>query len=103
MIVNFVHVWVKEDHISDFIKATISNHEKSVQEAGNLRFDVLQDSNDSAKFILYEAYESDTAAAAHKNTAHYLEWREAVAGWMLKPREGVRYNIIAPAEKTRWK
>ena len=103
MIVTFVHVWVKEDHIDDFIRATIANHEQSVKEPGNLRFDVLQDAGDPAKFVLYEAYESDAAATEHKKTAHYLAWREQVADWMLKPREGVRHNIIAPADKNRWK
>ncbi|MBR9999988.1 MAG: antibiotic biosynthesis monooxygenase [Cyclobacteriaceae bacterium] len=103
MIVTFVHVWVKEDRINDFIQATLSNHSKSVREAGNLRFDVLQDSNDPAKFVLYEAYESDAAAADHKDTPHYLHWKETVADWMLKPREGIKHRIIAPADKSAWK
>ena len=42
MIVTCVHVWVKKDHIDDFKKASIENHEKSVKEPGNLRFDFLQ-------------------------------------------------------------
>ena len=103
MIVTFVHVWVKEDHIDDFIRATIANHEQSVKEPGNLRFDVLQDSSDPAKFVLYEAYDSDAAAAEHKKTAHYLAWREKVADWMLKPREGVLHKVIAPDNKSGWK
>ena len=103
MIVTFVHVWVKEEHVHDFIKASIANHKESVREPGNLRFDVLQDEQDPAKFVLYEAYESEKAASDHKNTAHYLSWRDAVADWMLKPREGVKHTIIAPADKSGWK
>ena len=65
-------------------------------ETGNCRFDVLQDAADPSKFLLYEAYESKESAAAHKETAHYLKWRETVADWMAEPRQGVPYQSIAP-------
>jgi len=102
MIVTFVHVWVKPEYIDDFIKASVENHLESVKEPGNLRFDLLQDANDPSKFVLYEAYDSDESSAAHKNTPHYLKWRETVADWMAKPREGIKHNIISPLDKTKW-
>ncbi len=102
MIATFVHVWVKEEFIEDFIEASVANHRESVKEPGNLRFDVLQDDQDPSKFVLYEAYESEDAAAEHKKTSHYLKWREKVADWMLKPREGFKHNIIAPMDKSMW-
>ena len=68
MIVTFVHIWVKEEHINAFINACLTNHDNSVKEPGNLRFDILQDEKDPAKFVLYEAYESEEAAADHKKT-----------------------------------
>lgn len=96
MIVTIVHVWVKPENVSDFIAATRQNHEHSVKETGNLRFDILQDATDPAKFVLYEAYLSEGAANAHKETAHYKAWRDQVAGWMAKPREGVKHNLLFP-------
>ncbi len=102
MIVNCVHVWVKKDHIEDFIAATRKNHQGSVEEPGNLRFDVLQLLEDPTRFLLYEAYESEEAAAAHKETSHYLEWRETVADWMEKPREGISYRVICPEDRSLW-
>ncbi|MEX0987406.1 MAG: antibiotic biosynthesis monooxygenase [Bacteroidales bacterium] len=96
MIATIVHVYVKPEHRESFITATVKNHEKSINEPGNLRFDVLQKGDDPNQFALYEAYETEEAAAAHKNTPHYLEWRETVADWMAKPREGVHYNGIRP-------
>ncbi|MBN1597557.1 MAG: antibiotic biosynthesis monooxygenase [Bacteroidales bacterium] len=102
MIVTFVHVWVKPEHIDAFVKACEENHRNSVLEPGNLRFDILQDAGDPSKFTLYEAYESEDAAADHKKTDHYLKWRETVADWMLKPREGVKHNILFPADKSKW-
>ena len=79
MITTIVHVKVKEAHIEEFIRATVKNHEESVKENGNMRFDVLQKADDPSSFALYEAYENDELAAAHKHTPHYLEWRETLA------------------------
>jgi (4S)-4-hydroxy-5-phosphonooxypentane-2,3-dione isomerase len=96
MIATFVHIWVKEEKINDFIYASQKNHLKSVQEPGNLRFDILQDANSPSKFTFYEAYETEEAALKHKETNHYKEWRDTVADWMAKPREGVKHTILYP-------
>lgn len=102
MIVTFVHVWVKPEHKEDFIDASTENHKNSIQEPGNLRFDLVQDANDPCKFVIYEAYESEEDAAAHKETAHYLTWRAAVADWMAQPRKGEKHIILAPTDKKLW-
>lgn len=102
MVVTFVHVWVKPEHIDDFVEASTENHKNSIKEPGNLRFDLVQDAVDPAKFVIYEAYESDAAAAAHKDTAHYLKWRESVADWMAQPRKGEKHIIVAPTDKSLW-
>jgi autoinducer 2-degrading protein len=87
---------VKPEHIKDFAEATIENHEASVKEAGNVRFDVLQSEDDPSYFLLYEAYKSDEAASAHKETPHYRTWRAKVDGWMAEPRKSVRFTGITP-------
>ena len=96
MVVTCVHVSVKPEHIDAFIKATRLNHESSIIESQNMRFDVLQDPNDLSRFMLYEAYASEVGAAAHRQTPHYLAWRETVAPWMAEPRKGISYTVIAP-------
>lgn len=96
MHVTLVYVSVKPQHVEDFIAATQLNHQGSTGELGNVRFDVLQVANDASCFVLYEAYTTADAAAAHKQTTHYLKWRDAVAPWMAKPREGVNYRGLFP-------
>ena len=96
MHVTLVHVRVVPEHVQDFIAATRANHLASVREPGNLRFDVLQSPDDPTEFVLYEAYASAADAAAHKETAHYLTWRDGVAGWMAQPRRGVPYRDLFP-------
>ena len=102
MIVNCVYVHVKPGVINNFINETIANHYESVKEPGNLRFDFIQQTDDPCCFLIYEAYESDEAAAAHKNTVHYQKWRDAVKDYMAEPRQGVKYTIIEPNDRTRW-
>jgi len=102
MIVTCVYVHVKPDGIQRFIDATVANHFGSVREPGNLRFDFLQQADDPCQFMIYEAYESEEAAAAHKNTSHYLVWRDAVKDLMAEPRKGVKYNILEPKDRSKW-
>jgi len=99
MITTIVHVYVKSEFIEEFIDATYRNHDNSVKEPGNVCFDVLQDEQDPEKFVLYEAYKSEEAAAAHKETMHYLEWRDSVAPWMARPREGIRHKLLFPLKQ----
>ena len=97
MHVTLVHVHVSPEHTQDFIAATRANHQASVQEPGNLRFDVLQSPEDPGYFLLYEAYRSPRDAAAHKETEHYQRWRETVADWMAEPRQGIPFTGLYPA------
>lgn len=102
MIVTCVYVHVKPEAINDFIEASLMNHKGSVKEPGNLRFDFVQQADDPARFMLYEAFESEEAAAAHKTMGHYLKWRDTVKDMMAEPRYGVRYNILEPKERSKW-
>ena len=96
MTVTLVYVQVKSEHVKEFIDATRENHEHSIKENGNLRFDIIQEANDPTKFVLYEAYDSEQAVSAHKETAHYFKWRDTVTPWMAKPREGVKHKLLYP-------
>jgi (4S)-4-hydroxy-5-phosphonooxypentane-2,3-dione isomerase len=102
MIVTCVHVHVNTSKIEEFKTATIINRNESVKEAGNLRFDLIQNKEDTSRFMIYEAYESEEAAAQHKTTVHYAIWRDTVAGWMAEQRHGIRYNIVSPLDKDEW-
>ena len=97
MHVTLVHVRVKPEAVPGFITATRANHEASIKEPGNRRFDVLQAPDEPTRFILYEAYASAEAASEHKQTAHYAAWRDAVAGMMAEPRRGEPMHGLFPA------
>src|SRR5215216_4860591 len=95
-----VHVHVKPQFIESFKQATLENATKSAQESGNVRFDVLQQSEDPTKFVLVEIYRTTEASAAHKETPHYRLWRDAVMKMMAEPRQGIRYANIFPKDES---
>ncbi len=97
MYVTRVHVHVKPGRADAFLAATRANHEASTAEPGNRRFDVLHSREDPAWFVLYEAYATAADAVAHKETAHYRAWRDAVADAMAEPRKAFVFDGRYPA------
>lgn len=102
MIVRVIHVYVVEDSVDAFRKATVANHRASVREPGVLRFDVLQDEDDPGHFVLYEVYRSQEATEAHKATDHYASWKQTVGPMMAKARERAEFSVVAPESESDW-
>lgn len=103
MYVVCVSIFVKAGCEDAFVAATEKNHRGTVQEPGALRFDVLRADEEPGRFFLYEVYRDKDAFAAHQRTAHYHAWREAVAEFMDKPRQAVKYTSLFPSdEETAW-
>ncbi|HET6147193.1 MAG TPA: antibiotic biosynthesis monooxygenase [Polyangia bacterium] len=96
LLIVHVHVQVKPDGVEAFRVATLANARASVREPGVARFDVVQSVEDPTRFVLVEAYRNDAAPAAHKETEHYLAWRDAVADLMAEPRSSVKYRNVFP-------
>ncbi len=98
MLIVHVHVRVKPEFVEAFRAATIENAGNSVKEPGVARFDVIQQSDDSTRFVLVEVYRNAEAPALHKETAHYLKWRDTVAPMMAEPRAGIKYANLFPPD-----
>lgn len=98
MLIVHVHVHVLPDHVDAFVAATLANARESVREPGIARFDVVAHADDPTRFILVEAYRDADAPARHKQTEHYLRWRDAVAPMMASQRTAVRLTNLFPAD-----
>jgi (4S)-4-hydroxy-5-phosphonooxypentane-2,3-dione isomerase len=96
LVIVHVYVHVKPDAVETFRAAVLDNARHSVQEPGVARFDVIQSVEDPTRFVLVEVYRSLEAQAAHKETAHYQRWRDAVAELMAEPRSSARYVNVFP-------
>ncbi|HBX50450.1 MAG: antibiotic biosynthesis monooxygenase [Bacteroidetes bacterium RIFOXYA12_FULL_35_11] len=103
MIVTIVSIEVKPENLQEFIEASIENHLHSIKEPLNLRFDILQSTNNPSCFTFYEAYETEEGVAAHKLTPHYLKWRSTVEAWMANPRQGKPHKVISPKDIEQWR
>lgn len=89
MHVTLVEINLHQDKVARFLEVFRHNHEGSIQEPGNMRFDVLQDETLPTRFYIYEVYQDETAAAAHKKTAHYLQCVAELESLMSEPRKKI--------------
>jgi quinol monooxygenase YgiN len=98
MFVVHVHVHVKPECVEAFKAATLENARQSLREPGIARFDVVQQTDDSTRFVLVEVYRTPDAPVAHKETKHYQVWRDAVAPMMAEPRTSVKFANVFPED-----
>ena len=101
MLIVHVHVRVKPEYVEGFKQATLANARESIREPGVARFDCVQQQDDPTRFVLVEAYRTPEAPTAHKETAHYKAWRDAVAPMMAEPRTSVKFTNLFP-EDPEW-
>jgi autoinducer 2-degrading protein len=96
LLIVHVHVRVTPGSEDAFRAASVANATASRREAGVVRFDLLADREDATRFLLVEVYRDAAAAAAHKETAHYAAWRDAVALLLAEPRRSERFVNVSP-------
>ena len=82
-----------------FKSATLANARESVKEPGIARFDIVQQQDDPTRFVLVEVYRDAAAPAAHKETNHYLAWREVAEPMMAEPRQRAMFNNVFPNDQ----
>ncbi|MCP4613488.1 MAG: antibiotic biosynthesis monooxygenase [Planctomycetes bacterium] len=99
MLVVHVFVHVKSDQVEAFQQASLENARNSIQEPGIARFDIIQQQDDSTRFVLVEVYRTPDDPARHKETAHYQKWRDTVADMMAEPRKSIKYTNVFPDEQ----
>ena len=102
MLAVHVHVHVQPHRLEAFLAACLINARASLTEEGVLRFDVLQDQADPNHVVLNEVYTGPDSADAHKLTAHYATWRDAVADMMAVPRGSTKFETVFPDGADAW-
>lgn len=102
MVILHVHVHVRSEHLDAFREATLENARNSIQEPGVLRFDLVQQVDDPARFVIVEVYRDDAAVDAHRRSAHYAKWRDLAEPMMAEPRSRTLFKAVFP-EEDKWK
>ena len=98
MTILVVNLHVKADNLEAFREATRENARNSVKEPGIVRFDVLQQADDPARFVLVEVYRNADAPAQHRETAHYKAWVAKVPDMLVEPRTRTFYSNLFPPD-----
>jgi len=99
MYIVHVFIHVKAEKLEEFRRETERNAAGSIQEPGVARFDFLQQSDDSTRFLLVEVYRTQDDSAKHKETPHYNQWSEAVEPMLAEPRTRIIYQNIVPNDE----
>ncbi|GEA31137.1 putative quinol monooxygenase [Clostridium diolis] len=94
MIVKSVTIYVKQEHVDEFIKATKENQNNSLKEKGIICFDFFQCKDDSTRFLLYEGYKSEDDVNKHMETEHFKKWINTVEPCFSAPRDKATYIPI---------
>jgi len=96
MIAVLVHLHVKTECLDQFVTETKTNARNSRQEPGVVRFDVIQQVDDPSRFVFFELYRDEQAIEAHRGTAHYAKWRDAVPALLVTERTRAIYRAVEP-------
>jgi quinol monooxygenase YgiN len=78
------HLRVREDIVERFRDRLLRHARISLDaELGCHRFDIHQETKDPTLFLLIETYADQAAFDAHRNSRHYLQFREDVKDWVV--------------------
>lgn len=86
-----IHVFAKWVIQEDKLKEVLENVRKCAlltrKEEGNLFYKVHQSTTEPNTLVLFEGYKDQSAAAIHKNSAHYIEYVTEKTGPYLVDRQ----------------
>ena len=75
---------INPEHTSAFLQAITANARTSVaEESGCRQFDVCVSASHSNDVFLYEVYASKAAFDAHLASAHFRQFTESTAAWVI--------------------
>jgi quinol monooxygenase YgiN len=81
-----VNIRIKPDQVARFTPMVLENARAARKEPGCRQFEVLVDTKDKAKVMLFEVYDDEAAFEAHQQTPHFKKYlAEAVP--LLASRE----------------
>ncbi len=96
MVIFQIAVKVKAEQVEEFLRATLDDAQHTIQEPGNLRFNVLRQQDDPTRFLLFKVYDSEAALHAHGTSPYVESWRATVKD-MFEEYTRTLYEPVFPA------
>jgi len=85
-------------HLDDYIENMRICAEKSNQESGCIRYEVMQDVDDPTVMCLVQVFADQEAYQYHQDAEHHRVWMELSGGWRdLSGRRTNQMTYITPA------
>lgn len=85
-----VHNWAKPQKRDEFIETARALAAQSRQEPGCLSYQFLEDREDPLHLLFIEAWESEEALQAHRQTAHFQQLAPRLGPCTSRPHQVVR-------------
>lgn len=92
-----VRIEPKPDKVEAFLELALHDAQNSRKEPGCLRFDVLKQNDNPARFAFYEVYKDEAAVQAHRQTPHYARWIKEIEGLQAVPRQADKFTTVDPS------
>ena len=98
MVTLIVDIRIRPEAVETWKRATLVNVAESRKEPGIRLFELLEDRDDSAHFMLVEKYRSDADMATHKETPYYKSWKTLAEHLEAMPRTRAFYRELEPSK-----
>lgn len=85
MIIIHAGFQVKADKEQAFLKDIRILIEASRKEAGNVRYDLMKDTEKEAEYTMVEVWEDQKAIEVHNSSAHFAEFMGKAAEFLAAP------------------
>jgi len=95
MFIQIINLQVKEEFLEEFIKISLYHADKSLEEDGIIRFDVLRSSEDRTQFIFIEEFKSESDVQLHRQSEHFLKWQKNAPNYLLSKKKLVVSKLLA--------
>lgn len=94
MFVVIVSFHVKSECVEEFLAFTSEDARASRIDPGVICFDLIQQTDDPTRVILYEVYAARPDGERHLEMAHFKQWQSAIAPTLAEPPHAVTYNLL---------
>jgi (4S)-4-hydroxy-5-phosphonooxypentane-2,3-dione isomerase len=98
-IVNAIDLDIAPAEIDKYLAAIKENGAASVKEPGCREFNIMVSATDPNHVFLFEVYDNDAAAQAHRTTEHFKKYAATTAtmvtGRNVRPMKSIAFNIKA--------
>lgn len=99
MYVVIASLHLKPGRKDDFMAAMLEDAEATMaKEEYVYAFEIVEDEQDADRLHLVEVYRDQASHQKHKESPHFLKWRDTTADWFAEPMSVKRGHTLFPPD-----